>query len=187
LQFVNHIILKESFVMPYAPFHDKFPNIAEKETRTLIIYDDPELPDDKYIPTELYCDEKDCDCRRVFFYVVAESTRETLAVITYGWEKRQYYIKWMGDNNPDVIDSLIGTGLNLGSHQSQYAPALLEKIDFILKNDISYVNRLKEHYKIFRKEVAKQNRITPYLSKVKIGRNEPCPCGSGKKYKKCCG
>jgi len=21
---------------------------------------------------------------------------------------------------------------------------------------------------------------------VKTGRNEPCPCGSGKKYKKCC-
>jgi uncharacterized protein YecA (UPF0149 family) len=20
----------------------------------------------------------------------------------------------------------------------------------------------------------------------KIGRNDPCPCGSGKKYKKCC-
>jgi len=24
-------------------------------------------------------------------------------------------------------------------------------------------------------------------SKRKVGRNEPCPCGSGKKYKKCCG
>lgn len=24
-------------------------------------------------------------------------------------------------------------------------------------------------------------------SEQKIGRNEPCPCGSGKKYKKCCG
>lgn len=23
--------------------------------------------------------------------------------------------------------------------------------------------------------------------KPKIGRNDPCPCGSGKKYKKCCG
>ena len=23
--------------------------------------------------------------------------------------------------------------------------------------------------------------------KAKIGRNDPCPCGSGKKYKKCCG
>ena len=21
----------------------------------------------------------------------------------------------------------------------------------------------------------------------KVGRNQPCPCGSGKKYKKCCG
>lgn len=25
------------------------------------------------------------------------------------------------------------------------------------------------------------------LVSSKIGRNEPCPCGSGKKYKKCCG
>ena len=24
-------------------------------------------------------------------------------------------------------------------------------------------------------------------TKTKTGRNEPCPCGSGKKYKKCCG
>lgn len=27
----------------------------------------------------------------------------------------------------------------------------------------------------------------PYTAGVKVGRNEPCPCGSGKKYKKCCG
>ena len=27
----------------------------------------------------------------------------------------------------------------------------------------------------------------PYVRKIKTGRNEPCPCGSGKKYKKCCG
>lgn len=24
------------------------------------------------------------------------------------------------------------------------------------------------------------------IKKEKIGRNDPCPCGSGKKYKKCC-
>jgi len=24
-------------------------------------------------------------------------------------------------------------------------------------------------------------------AKDKVGRNDPCPCGSGKKYKKCCG
>ena len=40
----------------------------------------------------------------------------------------------------------------------------------------------------------KQKRKTPVIvqsphkSKAeKIGRNAPCPCGSGKKYKKCCG
>ncbi|HKK09281.1 MAG TPA: SEC-C metal-binding domain-containing protein [Bacteroidales bacterium] len=27
----------------------------------------------------------------------------------------------------------------------------------------------------------------PIRRPPKIGRNEPCPCGSGKKYKKCCG
>ena len=26
-----------------------------------------------------------------------------------------------------------------------------------------------------------------YHAPVKIGRNDPCPCGSGKKYKNCCG
>lgn len=26
----------------------------------------------------------------------------------------------------------------------------------------------------------------PNIAGVKIGRNDPCPCGSGKKYKKCC-
>jgi len=25
------------------------------------------------------------------------------------------------------------------------------------------------------------------IKKKKVGRNDPCPCGSGKKYKKCCG
>ena len=29
---------------------------------------------------------------------------------------------------------------------------------------------------------------TPYVRKEKkIGRNDPCPCGSGRKYKQCCG
>jgi tetratricopeptide (TPR) repeat protein len=29
--------------------------------------------------------------------------------------------------------------------------------------------------------------VTAQRPGIKIGRNEPCPCGSGKKYKKCCG
>ena len=29
-------------------------------------------------------------------------------------------------------------------------------------------------------------RHTPKVKEYNIGRNDPCPCGSGKKYKKCC-
>ena len=31
------------------------------------------------------------------------------------------------------------------------------------------------------------NPLKTRLAEKKVGRNEPCPCGSGKKYKKCCG
>lgn len=32
-----------------------------------------------------------------------------------------------------------------------------------------------------------QKRSTTVVKGPKVGRNDPCPCGSGKKYKKCCG
>jgi uncharacterized protein YecA (UPF0149 family) len=39
-----------------------------------------------------------------------------------------------------------------------------------------------------RKEIKKEQRKSKTLIKEhKIGRNDLCPCGSGKKYKKCCG
>ena len=31
------------------------------------------------------------------------------------------------------------------------------------------------------------NPQKPRKAEKKVGRNEPCPCGSGSKYKKCCG
>ena len=41
----------------------------------------------------------------------------------------------------------------------------------------------KDLEKVLCAAAAQQNRPVP---KVKIGRNDPCPCGSGKKYKQCC-
>lgn len=39
-----------------------------------------------------------------------------------------------------------------------------------------------------RKEITKQyHESLIFKAAPKIGRNDPCPCGSGKKYKKCCG
>ena len=39
-----------------------------------------------------------------------------------------------------------------------------------------------------RKELYKEQKNSGTIRKEKkVGRNDPCPCGSGKKYKKCCG
>ena len=37
------------------------------------------------------------------------------------------------------------------------------------------------------KETKQQNREPVRRETPKIGRNDKCPCGSGKKYKNCCG
>ena len=43
----------------------------------------------------------------------------------------------------------------------------------------------KERQKeLYRKQ---KNSGTVRNEEPKVGRNEPCPCGSGKKYKHCCG
>jgi uncharacterized protein len=49
---------------------------------------------------------------------------------------------------------------------------------------------LMNAYEYFRKEREGDLEVDapePRRSTPKIGRNDPCPCGSGKKYKKCCG
>ena len=34
---------------------------------------------------------------------------------------------------------------------------------------------------------ARPKKAGQVVSAPKVGRNDPCPCGSGKKYKNCCG
>ncbi len=38
-----------------------------------------------------------------------------------------------------------------------------------------------------RSQITKEYRTSKIAVSTKVGRNDPCPCGSGKKYKKCCG
>ena len=48
---------------------------------------------------------------------------------------------------------------------------------------------MKEHEAELRKEGnPEQHHVETVVHEgPRIGRNDPCPCGSGKKYKKCCG
>ena len=51
----------------------------------------------------------------------------------------------------------------------------LNKLD-VSSLDAATIKRLMDY----------QNRKPSVREYKKIGRNDPCPCGSGKKYKKCC-
>ncbi len=55
-----------------------------------------------------------------------------------------------------------------------------------------HLYNLPEWKNIFTEEQLKtlfkgQKSSTTFVREPKIERNDPCPCGSGKKYKKCCG
>jgi len=68
-----------------------------------------------------------------------------------------------------------------------------EKLYFnMLDSKADYLYSLPQWDGIFseekRKEIQRQWRDSKtVVNESKVGRNEPCPCGSGKKFKKCCG
>ena len=74
--------------------------------------------------------------------------------------------------------------------------AMNESIKEVVAKQILNV-RLRKNEEAKRERVAQETGASgadnqsvkkePIRKKEKIGRNDPCPCGSGKKYKKCCG
>ena len=68
---------------------------------------------------------------------------------------------------------------------------LLDKIDndialFLLKAEIRQNTEVKQTLKGNANDGKEKLKSAPIKVK-KVGRNDPCPCGSGKKYKQCCG
>lgn len=69
----------------------------------------------------------------------------------------------------------------------------LEKLFFnMLEADADYLYSLPQWDNILTQDqkleiIKSYKRSKTVVKGEKIGRNDPCPCGSGKKYKKCCG
>lgn len=67
-----------------------------------------------------------------------------------------------------------------------------EHLERKLENAEKELEDAKKEFQRLKKEVEKQGidtsdfSISKQKNTPKVGRNEPCPCGSGKKYKKCC-
>lgn len=63
-----------------------------------------------------------------------------------------------------------------------------EKIKKTIAENIKNFSKLLPTKKSTEKSIPVQIKTKPVISeKSSVGRNDPCPCGSGKKYKKCCG
>ena len=144
--------------MPFRMFHEICPEISFRETRTITLLDNSggDLPPDNYAFLEMYCSEAGCDCRRVYFQVVAMSHPSVvLAVISWGWETLAFYRKW-GHYPGAAKDAKMMKGPVLAplNKQSALAPPLLELVRGTLLSSPEYVERIKRHYALFRGKIA---------------------------------
>src|SRR5665811_229928 len=72
----------------------------------------------------------------------------------------------------DIVDWVF----NLPEERQSYFIFMRSPLEHFSRENISYL-----------KKISYPDKETPAKkTKMKIGRNDPCPCGSGKKYKKCC-
>lgn len=113
---------------------------------------------------EHYCKNINCDCKDVNFQVFKKGKYVFDFMYNYGKDRVSDKTKnW-------IIDSL----------KNYY-------IEFELKlklRDLRIKNLYAKSIITLQREL--RNKLEGTTPKQKIGRNEPCPCGSGKKYKRCC-
>ena len=108
--------------------------------------------------------------------------------------------KWM--DHIDAMDQFRqGIGLRAMGQEDPIRAYQMEGFDMfdemthsISEDTVTYLFHVQNPDKLERKRVAQPLSTSsdepqkPIVNKEKkIGRNDPCPCGSGKKYKRCCG
>ncbi|MBC7075752.1 MAG: preprotein translocase subunit SecA [Syntrophomonadaceae bacterium] len=105
--------------------------------------------------------------------------------------------KWM--DHIDAMDQLRnGIGLRAYAQKDPLIEYKFEAFEafqsmvYSIKEDVvRYILRVRVVQKPEERKTvegqAEETQKKPVRTGKKIGRNDPCPCGSGKKYKKCCG
>jgi SEC-C motif-containing protein len=85
------------------------------------------------------------------------------------------------------------TKLVINSHEAEVRPGV-SHVDFsahFTEQGQQGIMHEKSEFRLFEGEWIFTKTLregpAPVINAPKIGRNDPCPCGSGKKFKKCCG
>ncbi len=139
------------------------------------------LPDAKYMFIPFYCTDPQCDCNSSAFQMIeldhnGNETQHIIALMDYTWNET------ISETNPTLGPQFL---------DSKLAKAGLEEFKKLLTNDSNTITYIQDGYdctrKAFKENYYEYEQINaPFRNHNKIGRNDPCVCGSGKKYKKCC-
>jgi hypothetical protein len=146
--------------MSYVLFYDYCPELAEQETRSITILPGSSLglPPGEYGFLEMYCDEPGCDCRRVFLHVICSFRKGAQAIVAWGWEDLDFYVRWFQYGDLADAVELKGPVLNALSPATELAPALVKLVRDVLLQDPEYVARIKRHYQMFRAKIDRPQR-----------------------------
>ena len=97
--------------------------------------------------------------------------------------KRGIYLRSYGQKDPVVEYRFEGFAM----FDEMIAAIREETVRMVLTVPVR-VQRPPQREQVMKPDAPNAGTQTPYKNKgEKIGRNDPCPCGSGKKYKNCCG
>ena len=171
-----------------------------------------EFVNEKLLSKKITLDDlNDMDYKQITDYIISKIVLEYEAKvesvpkeIMAEFEKAIYLrvidMHWMENIN---AMSLLREGIHLRSYAQEnplraYTTEGFEMFDNMLdtieKETTMYLLKAEIRQNAVRKEVAKGEAMSDNKPKKKepkrvnkIGRNDPCPCGSGKKYKQCCG
>ena len=128
----------------------------QQQIRSVVIKDDPRLPDGKYDFVDLYCTDSSCDCRKTILQV--HHNDKLVSSVSYGWESPEFYRRWMG--SADKFDKELASEMS-GVSVDPFGPGLVSDVGIVilvkhlLTNDGgNWDSRIQSAYREIRKKLS---------------------------------
>jgi len=112
--------------------------------------------------------------------------RAFLAILAVGaLGAREHRARAAGDPTRGQSLALAGISVRLGEDLSEFRTLAQRREVLVVLRDLGKL--VYSAYQSFAKDrLAIAHAAHVRATTARVGRNEPCPCGSGKKYKRCC-
>jgi len=110
-------------------------------------------------------------------------------LLIYKLESFELFKTMIDDMNRKSVSVLMRGQIPMREPDEVHQAAPERKTDYskyrTQKDEISEGRRVQSE--VASRDTREQQRTAPIRTEKTVGRNDPCPCGSGKKYKNCCG